>query len=139
MWKFAATDFVILGMKDSNEITQCGRAAMWAAMIEGLREVCWEAGWVCAPHGSMANDLDLLMVPFGLDSESTQVLLDRINAMLKKVEPFACIVYVIDRPWHRKSYSVRLYGKAYLDISIIDVREPWDEESAGVLEKALQR
>ena len=102
---------------------------MWAFLIEDFRKVCWEAGWICAPHGSMAKDLDLLFIPFALDSESTQSLIERINRVLKKIEPFARIVYIMDRPWHRKSYVVQIHGKAYLDISILDVREPWDEKA----------
>lgn len=91
--------------------------------------MCWEAGWVCAPHGSMIHDLDLLLTPWHDGADSTQDVLNRIQDVLLKIEPFAHIVYVMDRPFHRKCYCAQVYGQACLDISVIDIREPWDESS----------
>lgn len=115
-----------MAMTDSKPTIDDGRAAIWAALIEDLRAVCWEAGWVCATHGSMIHDLDLILLPWHDDAVSTLDIIKRIGDLFKQIEPFMHMVHVVERPFHRQTYTINIWGDAHLDISVVDVREQWD-------------
>ena len=118
-----------MAMLDSKPTIDNGRAALWASIIEDLRAVCWDAGWVCATHGSMIHDLDLILLPWHDDATSTSDIIKKIEGLFTQIEPFIHMVPVANRPFHRQTYTINIWGDASLDISIVDIREPWDASS----------
>lgn len=118
-----------MAMLDSKPTIDNGRAALWASVIEDLRAVCWDAGWVCATHGSMIHDLDLILLPWHDDAASTLDIIKKIEGLFTQIEPFIHMVPVANRPFHRQTYTINIWGDASLDISIVDIREPWDASS----------
>ncbi|GAG40329.1 unnamed protein product, partial [marine sediment metagenome] len=51
-------------MKDRKAVTTNGRAIFYAAMWNDLRQAALNKGWALGLHGSLANDMDIMAMPW---------------------------------------------------------------------------
>jgi len=103
--------------KDRECVTTNGRAVFYAAMWEDLRNAALDKGWALALHGSLANDMDIMAMPW---TEEVSPEIDMILALkycFDKPEEIGLII--TDMPNNRKVYTLSIWEDFYLDINII--------------------
>lgn len=92
--------------------------AMYACLLPDLHEIAGDHGYMIAPHGSFARDLDLIAVPWTEDAKPARDLIGAIANRLgflgaeHQDEPE-------EKPHGRLSWSIVLSGPAYLDVSVM--------------------
>jgi len=128
----------------SEQHAQC--LARWTQpVIEGMRIAARECGYALATHGSMAFDIDILLVPWVEDAEPPTVLIPRLRAECSKVTGMPTYFWGMPcedpemscgddflleqgkrpddvRPHGRISWSWQLGGGAYVDCSVMPLQ-----------------
>ncbi|MEO1254632.1 MAG: hypothetical protein AAFY41_07085 [Bacteroidota bacterium] len=51
-------------MKDREAVTTNGRAVFYASMWNDFRQAAMDHGWALGLHGSLANDMDIMAMPW---------------------------------------------------------------------------
>ena len=103
--------------KDRESVTTNGRAVFYAAMWNDLRQAALDKGWALALHGSLANDMDIMAMPWTEDASHP---LDMIVA-LKKCFDKPKQIDLHETPMHnnRIVYTLSIWADFYLDINVI--------------------
>lgn len=111
-------------MKDRHEIKNDTRAVFFAVMFAQFREKALDLGYTLALHGTMANDMDLLAVPWVEDAKSPEEL---VSAMIDCLGGTIWGEYVFKecavRPHGRIVYTLPIMGDIYIDLSIMKRHE----------------
>ncbi len=104
-------------MKDRESVTTNGRAVFYAAMWNDLRQAALDKGWALALHGSLANDMDIMAMPWVKDAVPE---IDMIMALKKCfTKPKEIQLGITEMPKNRKVYSLSIWADFYLDINVI--------------------
>ena len=105
-------------MKNREAVTTNGRAVFYAAMWNDLRQAALDKGWALALHGSLANDMDIMAMPW---TEQAAHPLDMILALKKCFTECETIKLIVtdNMPNNRVVYSLLIWADFYLDINII--------------------
>lgn len=104
-------------MKDREAVTTNGRAAFYAAMWNDFRQAAMDKGWALALHGSLANDMDIMAMPW---IEGAANELEMIMALKKCFDkPKEINLHETDMPNQRRVYTLSIWADFYLDINII--------------------
>lgn len=92
--------------------------AIYCSIYPMLVDVARECGYGLAIHGSMANDFDLIAIPWTKEAKSDQELID---AVLNSFEgSFISVLGDIGiKPHGRKVWTIILDGHCYLDFGIM--------------------
>tara|TARA_R110002072_G_scaffold35076_2_gene104179 strand:- start:28673 stop:28975 length:303 start_codon:yes stop_codon:yes gene_type:complete len=91
---------------------------MYACLLPDVVEIGRDHGYLVAPHGSFARDLDLVAVPWTEDAKPPRDLIGAIADRLgflgaeHQDEPER-------KPHGRLAWSIVLSGPAYLDVSVM--------------------
>jgi hypothetical protein len=104
-------------MKHRESVTTNGRAVFYAAMWEDFRNAALDKGWALALHGSLANDMDIMAMPW---TEEAVNPLEMILA-LKKCFDKPKEIYLTETPMpnNRIVYTLSIWADFYLDINVI--------------------
>lgn len=107
--------------KKWQDITCNGRAALYAALWEDIRNAALDCGWAVALHGSLSRDMDIMAMPWVEDCTDADTMIDTIISRCFGDNLIAEYgrKKVTDKPHGRISYVVPIYGDIYLDISVM--------------------
>ena len=100
------------------------RAATYAVLYPGLREVARQHGYALALHGTLQKDLDLLAVPWIDEASTSDDLAEALRAhlggdfVLTSREAPAWS----QKPHGRKAWTIMLRGAGYIDLSVMPTR-----------------
>ena len=98
-------------------VTTNGRAVFYAAMWNDLRQAALDKGWALALHGSLANDMDIMAMPW---VEDAAPVWDMILALKKCFDkPKEIDVTETDMPNNRRVFTLSIWADFYLDINVI--------------------
>lgn len=104
-------------MKNREAVTTNGKAAFYAAIWNDLRQAAMNVGWALALHGSLANDMDIMAMPWVNDAQPEEEMIQAIKNCFSQAE---CIdVKVTDMPNSRHVYTLSIWADFYLDINVI--------------------
>ncbi len=104
-------------MKDRESVTTNGRAVFYAAMWNDFRQAAMNKGWALALHGSLANDMDIMAMPW---TENAEHPLEMILALKKCFDkPKEINLSETKMPNNRIVYTLYIWADFYLDINII--------------------
>ena len=104
-------------MKSREHVTTNGRAVFYAAMWEDFREAALDNGWALGLHGSLANDMDIMAMPWTVDAVAPLELILAIKGCFDTPKA----IDVTETPMHnnRVVYTLSIWADFYLDINII--------------------
>lgn len=106
--------------KESSEVTHNGKAVFYTVLYPMFRKKALELGYTLCLHGSMANDMDLVAVPWIKDAapeiDLVSALSDCIGATVWKDHHFK---NPEEKPHNRITYTLSIYSDWYIDLSIM--------------------
>jgi hypothetical protein len=103
--------------KDRECVTTNGRAVFYAAMWNDFRQAAMDKGWALAIHGSLANDMDIMAMPWIEGASPAWEMLGALRNCFDN--PKTIDVHQTDGPNNRKIYTFSIWEDFYLDINII--------------------
>lgn len=104
--------------KSREHVVTNGRAVFYAAMWNDFRQAALDKGWALALHGSLANDMDIMAMPW-VDGASEPM--EMINAIRHCFDNPREIGYkTSSMPNNRVVYTIFIWADFYLDINIIN-------------------
>ncbi len=104
-------------MKDRESVTTNGRAVFYAAMWNDFRQAAMDKGWALALHGSLANDMDIMAMPW---TDKAEHSLEMILALKKCFDkPKEISLSETKMLNNRIVYTLSIWSDFYLDINII--------------------
>ncbi len=111
-------------VKHREAVTTNGRAAFYAAMWSDFRQSALNNGWALGLHGSLANDMDIMAMPWTVEAvPAIDMIIDLKHCFDK---PKEIGLNITDMPNNRKVYTLSIWSDFYLDINTI--RHPDDKE-----------
>lgn len=60
-------------MKSREHVVANGKAAFYACIWDDLRNAAMDCGWALGLHGSLANDMDIMAMPWVEDAKPVDV------------------------------------------------------------------
>lgn len=102
------------------------RAAAYCALVPGISKIAREFGYACAVHGSMASDLDLILVPWREDCNEPFEVVEAIRLFVGG-DKRKCDIEPYEKPCGRLSWNIYLTQAGvdsysvegpYIDISV---------------------
>ena len=107
-------------MKDREAITSCGKAAFYASIYDDLRKAAMDCGWSLGIHGSLANDMDLMAMPWTEEAVPPEVLIRNLGNCFAD-NPFKDMYEIpfTGKCNNRVVYTLPIWADYYLDISMI--------------------
>lgn len=107
--------------KDRKEVTCNGRAALYSALWEDIRNAAMDCGWAVALHGSLSRDMDIMAMPWIEGCTDADTMIDTIIAKCFGDNIISEYGKKIDRtkPYGRVCYLIPIYEDFYLDISVM--------------------
>jgi hypothetical protein len=107
-------------MKDKSEVRTDGRAVFYTMFYNDFRKAALECGYSLALHGSMANDMDLIAVPWVEDVQPVEELVKRISDCIgNTVWKDYHLKTIGMKPHNRICYTLSIFSDWYIDLSII--------------------
>lgn len=96
-----------------------------------IAEAAQKHGYAAAIHGSLARDMDIILVPWVKKASNAQKVVD---AVLKSVGGVllqsAPNIHVVNKPHGRLCWTILLEGNAFIDLSVLPViRKARDDNS----------
>lgn len=110
-------------MKNREAVTTNGRAAFYAAMWDDLRQSALDKGWALALHGSLANDMDIMAMPWTKDAAPVWDMIFALKKCFDK--PKEIEVSESYMPNNRRVFALSIWADFYLDINIIQNNQAW--------------
>jgi len=104
--------------KDRKEVTCNGRAVLYTALWEDIRNSAMDCGWAVALHGSLASDMDIMAMPWTEDAVSFYELCREIKGLFIGNE-FDWDIDYYSKPNKRIVATIPIWADFYLDISTI--------------------
>lgn len=107
-------------MKSREHVVTNGKAVFYACMWEDFRNAALDKGWALALHGSLANDMDIMAMPW---IEGASHYLDMIQAIKECFDkPNEIILHQPTKmPNNRIVFTLSIWADFYLDINIIHI------------------
>jgi len=107
-------------MKSREHVVTNGKAAFYACIWDDLRQAAMNCGWALALHGSLANDMDIMAMPWVEDAKSVDVMIKALSDCFTE-SPFKehHLVPHNTKPHGRTVYTMSIWADFHLDISII--------------------
>ena len=105
--------------KSREHVVTNGRAVFYASMWDDLRQAALDCGWALALHGSLANDMDIMAMPWTEDAKPIEVLLDAMCSCFTDNEDLRKDVFETnDKPHGRTVYTFPIFADFYIDLSV---------------------
>jgi hypothetical protein len=106
-------------MKEVSEIRNY-RAPFYAIMYHEFRNIALLHGYALSLHGSMANDMDMIAVPWVQHVRPVEDLVEAIHkSMGKTIWHDTIIQKAKEQPHNRVTYSLVIMGDWHIDLSIM--------------------
>lgn len=107
--------------KSREHIVANGKPVFYAAIYEDLRRAAMECGWALGLHGSLANDMDIMAMPWTEDAKPVEEMIKALSGCFTD-SPFADrhTVPHYDKPNGRVVYTMNIWAEFYLDINVIE-------------------
>lgn len=102
--------------KSREHVTTNGRAAFYACMWNDLRQAALDCGWALGLHGSLANDMDIMAMPWTEDTTTVDVMIKALCGCFTDndlMEP-----RITEKPNGRVVFTLSIWADFYLDINI---------------------
>lgn len=107
-------------MKSREHVTTNGRAVFFASMWEDLRQAAISHGWALGLHGSLANDMDIMAMPWDEHANSVEAMIAQLCiCFTESSEIEKNIKVTTDKPNNRTVYTLPIWADFYLDINVI--------------------
>jgi hypothetical protein len=108
--------------KSREHVITNGRAVFYACMWEDFRNAALDKGWALGLHGSLANDMDIMAMPWTEDAAPIAEMVKALENCLTKTDKDLWVPTKTntDKPNGRVVYTVHIFADFYLDINIID-------------------
>ena len=109
-------------MKLNNKIiTTNGKAAFYATIYDELKKVAMDCGWALGLHGSLANDMDIMAMPWTEDAKPVEEMIRALSNIFED-NPFKDLhtIPYYEKPNNRVVYTISIWDDWYLDINVID-------------------
>lgn len=99
-----------------------GKAAFYASIYPDLKEAALKCGWALGLHGSLANDMDIMAMPWTEQSVPVNELMKALSDCFTD-NPFKDehVIPFTEKPNGRVVYTMSIWADWYLDINIINV------------------
>ena len=108
-------------MKSREHVTTEGRAVFYACMWNDFRQAALDCGWALALHGSLANDMDIMAMPWVEDAKPIDEMIKALEGCLTIPEGRHCKTKVSnDKPHNRVVYTISIFADFYIDLCIIN-------------------
>jgi hypothetical protein len=104
-------------MKNREAVTTNGRAVFYAAMWEDLRNAALDKGWALGLHGSLANDMDIMAMPWVENPENIHDMLIALKECFDTPEEIE--LSITSMPNNRQVFTLSIWADFYLDINVI--------------------
>lgn len=108
--------------KDREKVTTNGRAVFYTIFWENFRKAALDRGYSLALHGSMASDMDMVLIPWVEEPQPVEEVIkafsDNIGGTVFKechLEPHP------GKPHGRIVYTLSIYRDFYIDISYLPI------------------
>jgi len=112
-------------MAKSNEhVVKNGKAAFYASILPDLKDAALKNGWALGLHGSLANDMDIMAMPWTENASTVETMIKSLSDCFTE-NPFKDYHEnaFTDKPNGRVVYTMSIWDDWYLDINIIDRNE----------------
>lgn len=96
--------------------------AWWyACLVPRIQEIAGEHGYAAALHGSLARDLDVVLVPWVEDAQPAEEVVAAIAKCFSYYgnDGAGGLRAPTDKPHGRRAWSIMLGGHAYIDVSVM--------------------
>jgi hypothetical protein len=109
-----------MGKISREHVVTSGRAALYACIWNPLRNAAMDCGWALGLHGSLANDMDIMAMPWTEDAKPVEEMIKALSDIFTD-NPFkdSHTVPHYDKPNNRVVYTISIWAEWYLDISVI--------------------
>jgi len=102
-------------------VTTNGRAVFYASMWNDLRQAALDKGWALGLHGSLANDMDIMAMPWIKDAKPVEEMIQALeDCFTKPKKLWSETTKDSNFPNGRVVYTISIYADFYLDINIIN-------------------
>lgn len=110
-------------MKSREHVVTNGRAVFYACMWNDFRQAALDCGWSLGLHGSLANDMDIMAMPWVDEAKPVEEMIKALEACL--TIPDGALKFettkFTEKPHNRVVYTIHIWADFYLDISVINV------------------
>lgn len=108
-------------MKSREHVVTNGRAVFYACMWNDFRQAALDCGWALGLHGSLANDMDIMAMPWTKEATSEGELIAALEKCLTIPDDAAHFKTTksTDKPHGRAVYTIHIWADFYIDLSII--------------------
>lgn len=110
----------LVGKISNKHVVTNGKAAFYATILPDLKAAALNCGWALGLHGSLANDMDLMAMPWTENATSVEEMIQALSDCFTD-NPFKNehIVPHYDKPNNRVVYTISIWSDFYLDINVI--------------------
>lgn len=107
-------------MKDRESVTLNGKAAFYASIYDDLRNAALGCGWALGLHGSLANDMDIMAMPWTVEAKPVEEMILALSDCFTgcAFKDYHIIPHY-DKPNNRVVYTMCIFSNWYLDINVI--------------------
>lgn len=109
-----------MGKISREHIVKNGKAAFYACIWPELRAAALECGWALGLHGSLANDMDIMAMPWTEGAKPVEEMIRALSDCFtgsrfkdEHTKPH------YGKPNGRVVYTISIWADYYLDINII--------------------
>lgn len=108
-------------MKSREHVVTNGKASFYACIWDDLRNAAMDCGWALGLHGSLANDMDIMAMPWTEDAKPVEVMIKALSdCFTESIFKEDHIIPHHTKPHNRTVYTMSIWADFHLDISIID-------------------
>lgn len=103
--------------KSREHVVTNGRAAFYASLWPDLKDAALDCGWALGLHGSLANDMNIMAMPWTEEAIHPLEMILR----LKKCFTENHLITIQETPKcnNRMVYTLSIWADFYLDINVI--------------------
>ena len=108
-------------MKTREQVSTNGRAVFYTVLWNSFRQAALDLGWTLALHGSLANDMDIMAMPWVEEAKPVEELITAISDLIGNT------IWKADhlntppkiQPHGRLTYTLSIFSDFYIDLSIM--------------------
>jgi hypothetical protein len=99
-----------------------GKPAFYACIYDDLKKAAFNCGWALGLHGSLANDMDIMAMPWTEDAKPVEVMIQALSDCFTE-NPFKDMHTEphYGKPNNRVVYTMPIWKDFYLDINVIQI------------------
>lgn len=106
--------------KDRECVNTNARVVFYASMWEDFRRAGLNCGWALGLHGSLANDMDIMAMPWVEEATSLDKLITEIRNCFSESQEIGINVDMKSKPNNRIVVTFSIWGDCYIDMNVIN-------------------